>query len=162
METGLSQLNFWEELPCGIYSIKIDASSSDVRLAGGIKKHGWSNSILQQLIQWERHYVEPRGYDGENQEIKSPVVPTGPCLSGFSYRREPMNLVGFIGIGVGNSNALFLNQFIGPPKASVSRPAEIVLMALRDSVMRRTSLHTIFQVQYNSSAYLSVICYSIW
>lgn len=58
-----------------------------------------------------------------------------------------MILGGFIEIGFHSFNALFSSEFVGLPQASVLRPAEIVLRALRDSVMRRTTLHTFFQVQ---------------
>ncbi|KAK4779918.1 hypothetical protein SAY87_016024 [Trapa incisa] len=114
LELGLTQLNFWEELPCGIYSIKINTTYPDVHLYGGIKKHEWSNSMLKELILWERLYVEPIEGDSRKHDMKSTFVPAGPYLS-------------------------------EPPKASVLHPAEIVLSALRDSVMRRTSLNTFFQ-----------------
>jgi hypothetical protein len=35
----------------------------------------------------------------------------------------------------------------GPIQVSISGPAQTVLVALRESVMRRTSQHRIFQVQ---------------
>lgn len=56
---GMGKLNFWEELPCGIYSISMDGSRMDGWLVGELKKHKWTDSNLEELIQWERASVQP-------------------------------------------------------------------------------------------------------
>ncbi|XP_039172637.1 asparagine synthetase domain-containing protein 1 isoform X3 [Eucalyptus grandis] len=58
-ENGVNQQKYWEELTCGIYSMKIDASILNGRLVGEIKSHEWNNSMVKELIHWERTYVEP-------------------------------------------------------------------------------------------------------
>ncbi|KAF8021392.1 hypothetical protein BT93_G1739 [Corymbia citriodora subsp. variegata] len=99
-ENGANQRKYWEELTCGIYSMKIDASILNGHLVGEIKRHEWNNSMVKELINWERAYVEP------------------------------------------TAEELFLSQGFG--KAPPSVPAEKVLSALRESVLRRTS-HKFFQ-----------------
>ncbi|KAK9676051.1 hypothetical protein RND81_11G050500 [Saponaria officinalis] len=59
VENGASTLNFWEELPCGIYSLRIDGSKAGACLAGKIRKHEWMNSTLKDLTKWDRFLVEP-------------------------------------------------------------------------------------------------------
>ncbi|KAL3511036.1 hypothetical protein ACH5RR_030437 [Cinchona calisaya] len=56
---GMCKLNFWEELPCGIYSISMAASKMDGCVFGELKKHKWTDSNLEELIQWERASVQP-------------------------------------------------------------------------------------------------------
>ncbi|XP_030449428.1 uncharacterized protein LOC115671883 isoform X2 [Syzygium oleosum] len=99
-ENGVNQGKYWEELTCGIYSMKIDASILNGHLVGDIKRHEWNNSTVKKLIHWERTYVEPTAEE--------------------------------------------LNLSRGFGKASPSVPAEKVLTALRESVLRRTS-HKFFQ-----------------
>ena len=58
-ESRENALCYWEELPCGVYSIAIDASGADACLAGKVGKHEWVDSMLKDLIKWERKLVEP-------------------------------------------------------------------------------------------------------
>ncbi|XP_030547253.1 asparagine synthetase domain-containing protein 1 isoform X2 [Rhodamnia argentea] len=99
-ENGVNQQKYWEELTCGIYSVKIDASILNGCLIGDIRSHEWNNSMVKKLIHWERTHVEP------------------------------------------TAEELYLSQGFG--KASPSVPAETVLTALRESVLRRTC-HKFFQ-----------------
>lgn len=122
-ENGTTKLNFWEELPCGIYSISIDAPKLDGLFLGEVKKHEWTNAILEELIKWERTSVEPKP---EELHISSSKTLT---------RKHDSHSV--------NSDALPSKS--GPMQASNSVLAQTVLMALKESVMRRSSLHTIFQ-----------------
>ncbi|XP_071735562.1 uncharacterized protein [Rutidosis leptorrhynchoides] len=59
-ENGPSELNFWEELPCGVYSLSMDAS---VNLVGKVRKHDWTDPLLKELIKWKRTFVEPKPED---------------------------------------------------------------------------------------------------
>ncbi|KAL6294857.1 hypothetical protein ACE6H2_002999 [Prunus campanulata] len=59
-ENGTTKLSFWEELHCGIYSISIGAPKLDGLFLGEVKKHEWTNAILEELIKWERTSVEPK------------------------------------------------------------------------------------------------------
>lgn len=59
-ENGTTELSFWEELPCGIYSVSINAPDHDAVLVGKVKKHEWTNAMLEELIKWERTSVEPK------------------------------------------------------------------------------------------------------
>lgn len=58
---GVKKLNFWEELSCGIYSMSNVDSRMDGYPVGKVRKHSWTDSSLEQLIQWERTHVEPMG-----------------------------------------------------------------------------------------------------
>ncbi|EEF50737.1 asparagine synthetase, putative [Ricinus communis] len=55
--------NFWEELPCGVYSLSVATSTVNGCLAGEVKKHEWASSTLTELIKWERVSVEPKPQD---------------------------------------------------------------------------------------------------
>ncbi|KAJ8774710.1 hypothetical protein K2173_017156 [Erythroxylum novogranatense] len=92
-----ADVNFWEELSCGIYSLSFDTRKIHGWLTGQVKRHGWTNSTLMELIKWDRLSVEPQ-----------PVV--------FH-----------------------------------SSHSQNVLLALRKSVMLRTSFHTNFQAVKSES-----------
>ncbi|MCL7048435.1 hypothetical protein MKW94_003047 [Papaver nudicaule] len=92
-EDLVSDINFWEELSCGIYSICFNALETEECLIGEVEKHEWTDPLLNELIKWERSDVEPKG-----------IIPS-----------------------------------------SVSLPVQKVLNVLRESVMRRTILNTVFQ-----------------
>ncbi|KAJ7518956.1 hypothetical protein O6H91_20G016900 [Diphasiastrum complanatum] len=70
--------DYWEELPCGIYSVSMHNPSSlkvehfyecgiggprlpslSVGLTGTVKKYEWQDELLLKLIQWDRRLVEP-------------------------------------------------------------------------------------------------------
>ncbi|PWA72801.1 asparagine synthase family protein [Artemisia annua] len=59
-ENGPSELNFWEELPCGVYSLSMNASEN---LVGEVRRHNWTDPLLEELIKWERPFVEPKPED---------------------------------------------------------------------------------------------------
>lgn len=55
--------SFWEELSCGIYSLSMDTLKLDGYLVGNVKKHEWANTMLEELIVWERVSVKPKPED---------------------------------------------------------------------------------------------------
>ncbi|EPS66201.1 hypothetical protein M569_08576, partial [Genlisea aurea] len=57
--SGMVGVNYWEELPCGIYSTSISAAKARGSLIGEVKKHEWNDGELKKLISWERTLVEP-------------------------------------------------------------------------------------------------------
>ncbi|XP_024018287.1 asparagine synthetase domain-containing protein 1 isoform X1 [Morus notabilis] len=109
VENRINGRKFWEELPSGIYSMNVDAPSGDGFLVSDVRKHEWADSMLQELINWERACVEPRPEDLHTSRCKTLTVQQGPT------------------------------------QAPLLVAAETVLIALRESVRRRSSLHTIFQ-----------------
>ncbi|KAG2302009.1 hypothetical protein Bca52824_030660 [Brassica carinata] len=92
---------FWEELPCGVYSISFSVSESGLCIRGEVAKHEWRNTMWKELIEWERNLVVPRP---EDQSMSS-------SLSRLQEEKD---------------NAIS------------------VLAAIKESVRRRTSLHSIF------------------
>ncbi|XP_018478323.2 uncharacterized protein LOC108849272 [Raphanus sativus] len=102
-ENGDSIHRFWEELPCGVYSISFGVSESGLCIRGEITKHEWRNNMWKELIEWERSLVVPRP---EDLSISSIQEEKDNALSGFAQK---------------------------------------VLVVLKESVRRRTSLHSIFQ-----------------
>ncbi|XP_022149042.1 asparagine synthetase domain-containing protein 1 isoform X2 [Momordica charantia] len=122
-DNGTCEVSFWEELPCGIYSISFDAQSRDCCLVGAVKKHEWTNESLKELVEWKRTRIEPE-----------------PGNISASYLKD------FLSQHECNSGCLHnLQSISGSTEAPVSTPAEIVLDALRKSLIRRTSLYTVFQ-----------------
>lgn len=62
---GFSMFDYWEELPCGIYSCSIKVSIEDqydgsvYAYKGRLEEHGWEDAALVKMVAWERYYVEP-------------------------------------------------------------------------------------------------------
>ncbi|CAF2090534.1 unnamed protein product [Brassica napus] len=95
---------FWEELPCGVYSMSFGVSESGIR--GEVTKHEWRHNMWKELIEWERNLVVPRPEDLSMSSIQGEKDNALSTFSGF---------------------------------------AQTVLVVLKESVRRRTSLHSIFQ-----------------
>jgi len=90
-ENGINNLNFWEELPCGLYGISFDAPKLDGFLVGEGIKHEWRDAILKELLDWERTSVEPKPEDlyislckppREQHDVHSPSSNILPSKSG--------------------------------------------------------------------------------
>ncbi|XP_024989077.1 asparagine synthetase domain-containing protein 1 isoform X2 [Cynara cardunculus var. scolymus] len=62
-ENGPTEVKFWEELPCAVYSLSMSALKLDENLVGEVRRHNWTDPMLEELIKWERTYVEPRPED---------------------------------------------------------------------------------------------------
>lgn len=81
-ENGNSIHRFWEELPCGVYSISFGVSDPGLCVLGEVTKHEWRNTIWKELIEWERNFVVPRPEDlsklsfGRIQEEKDNALST--------------------------------------------------------------------------------------
>ncbi|WZZ01897.1 hypothetical protein YC2023_074225 [Brassica napus] len=108
-ENGDSIHRFWEELPCGVYSMSFGVSESGIR--GEVTKHEWRNNMWKELIEWERSLVVPR--------------PEDLSMSLIQEEKKDNALSTSSGLGLGY--------------------AQTVLVVLKESVRRRTSLHSIFQ-----------------
>ncbi|KAL0889558.1 hypothetical protein Bca101_013541 [Brassica carinata] len=108
-ENGDTIHRFWEELPCGVYSMSFGVSESGLCVRGEVTKREWRNNMWKELIEWERGLVVPRP---EDLSMSS--------LSGIQEEKD---------------NAL----------STFSGLAQTVLVVLKESVRRRTSLHSIFQ-----------------
>lgn len=123
VENGMSNLNFWEELSCGIYSISMESSKVDGCLLGEVKKHEWTSPMLKELIEWERTAVDPKPKDLYLYHFKIP----GEQNDMHSFQSDQ------------------LSSKLGSMQPSVPNLAQTVLIALKESVMRRTTLDRIFQ-----------------
>uniref|UniRef100_A0A0E0MNW8 Asparagine synthetase domain-containing protein n=1 Tax=Oryza punctata TaxID=4537 RepID=A0A0E0MNW8_ORYPU len=115
-----TNMSYWEELPCGIYSIQLkslEKSGMCMKEAcvSEVRRHDWINSSLDELIQWKR---------------KS-IVPTVDDLT--SHQNS-----------VGCLSQSFRNSTESDRNASYK-----VLIALRESVMLRTNLNRLFQDDLN-------------
>ncbi|CAI9096453.1 OLC1v1032607C1 [Oldenlandia corymbosa var. corymbosa] len=55
----LENLNYWEELPCGMYSLSVCVSRTNGYHACELKRHKWTDANLEELVQWERMSVHP-------------------------------------------------------------------------------------------------------
>ena len=76
-ENGTAGLGFWEELPCGICSMSLDARGFDGCLVAEVKKHEWTDATLKQLIIWERTCVEPGLEELHTSRCKTLMVQPG-------------------------------------------------------------------------------------
>ncbi|KAK7362451.1 hypothetical protein VNO77_04565 [Canavalia gladiata] len=120
---GIGCLNYWEELPCGIYSVHMDASNSSGYLIGEVKLHEYTNSMLNELIKWERISVEPSSEDLQTSCCKFSRKQHDTCLSSLEAVPSEIDSI----------------------QPSIPMPAHILLNAIKESVLRRTSLYTIYQ-----------------
>ncbi|KAL8533632.1 hypothetical protein ACS0TY_009869 [Phlomoides rotata] len=59
-EKDKCELNFWEELSCGVYSVSMSPCPPGGHLIGEVKKHEWTGLQLKELITWERTCIEPK------------------------------------------------------------------------------------------------------
>ncbi|XP_074309631.1 uncharacterized protein LOC141644086 [Silene latifolia] len=118
VEDRACTLHSWEELPCGVYSVSIDGSNTDACLIGRAVKHEWTNCMLKDLIKWDRMLVEPK--QGQSD-------PSNPLYSSLVAELVPASVN-------------------GTSRPSSITPAHVVLAALKKSIARRTTKHTIFKV----------------
>ncbi|KAL6573531.1 hypothetical protein OROHE_001990 [Orobanche hederae] len=116
---GKVELNFWEELSCGVYSISMSPIKTNGCLIGEIKKHEWTDSELKDLITWDRTFIEPKP---EHLSVcfRKVQIEQQDTFSDFESQ---------------------LRSIKSTPLATSHK----VLMALRESVMRRTALNRIYQ-----------------
>ncbi|XP_043718521.1 asparagine synthetase domain-containing protein 1 isoform X2 [Telopea speciosissima] len=129
-------LNFWEELPCGIYSICFDASKASGFLVGTARKHEWTDPGLQELIKWDRAFVKPQAEELKFGNLA--VVEQQSLINSTSLEGMPSELCSHHIIEQAKLNTGIIQH-------SVSLPAFKVLIALKESVMRRTAENRIFQ-----------------
>ncbi|RZB42122.1 Asparagine synthetase domain-containing protein 1 isoform B [Glycine soja] len=120
---GIGCLSYWEELPCGIYSVHVDASKTSGYLVGEVKIHEYTNSMLNELIKWERISVEPSSEDLHTFCHKLSL--------GQHAKHQP-------------SSEAVPNK-TGSIQPAIPMPAHILLNALKESVLRRTSMYTVYQ-----------------
>ncbi|KAG6493418.1 hypothetical protein ZIOFF_048401 [Zingiber officinale] len=117
--------SYWEELPCGIYSIHFKAFETSVNLeknlAGEVRKHNWIDTSLNKLVKWERTSIDPKmelfsskHHQGQPEQLALPSA----FLKGMNHARASSDIH---------------NHMPGDVQ-----PAEKVLSALRKSVRRRT------------------------
>ncbi|KAI3467239.1 hypothetical protein Pfo_023902 [Paulownia fortunei] len=118
-EKGKVELNFWEELSCGVYSISMSPIKLDGHIIGEVKKHEWTDSELKELMTWERTSIEPKP-ENLSVHLRKVEIMQQDMLSDFSSE---------------------LGSVLSTPLATSHK----VLMALRESVMRRTTLNKIYQ-----------------
>ncbi|KAK4263594.1 hypothetical protein QN277_028985 [Acacia crassicarpa] len=115
--------SYWEELSCGIYSVHVEVSSSNQGLIGEVRRHEYTNSMLKELIKWERISIEPKPEDLHASQYKS--------------SRKQHNV---------HSTPLEVSPYeTGSSRFSFSMPAHSLLKALKESVFRRSSLYNIYQ-----------------
>lgn len=80
----ISESSFWEELPCGVYSVSIQDLDTEKHLVGEVRNHDWTDPMLQELVKWERSSVAPvteilniSGYSSQDMQsarvVKMPV-----------------------------------------------------------------------------------------
>ncbi|XP_017223437.1 uncharacterized protein LOC108199924 isoform X2 [Daucus carota subsp. sativus] len=119
----ITELSFWEELPCGVYSLSIQALDTDKHLVSQVRNHDWTTVMLQELIKWERSSVAP-----VTEQINF------SALNIQSSQDMPSACLVNMPVEIGNMQAL-----------ESSSSAVAVLDALRKSVMRRTVLNHICQ-----------------
>ncbi|KAF7131758.1 hypothetical protein RHSIM_Rhsim09G0126700 [Rhododendron simsii] len=121
-ECGQGGSNFWEELPCGIYSVSVDDSKLDGNMVGEVERHEWTDPMLYELINWERMSVQPKPEELNISRMK------------FCSRQHDMPV-----------NSTNIPHELGLIEAPVLLPSEAVLITLREAVKRRSTINTMFK-----------------
>ncbi|GER31860.1 asparagine synthetase domain-containing protein [Striga asiatica] len=119
-ENGKVEVNFWEELPCGVYSISMSPIKTDAHVIGKVKKHEWTDSGLKDLVAWERTCIQPKSKNLNATSFRKTQTMEESTFSDFEFELESV-------------------------KSTLLAPSHKVLMALRESVMRRTTLNRVYQ-----------------
>ncbi|KAK6133906.1 hypothetical protein DH2020_032367 [Rehmannia glutinosa] len=118
-EKGKVELNFWEELSCGVYSISMSPMKMEGHVIGEVKKHEWTDSELKDLMTWERTSIEPSPENLSDCFRKVQILQQDMCFE-FSSK-------------------------LGSVQSTPLATSQKVLMALRESIMRRATLNRIYQ-----------------
>ncbi|KAE8779023.1 Asparagine synthetase domain-containing protein 1 [Hordeum vulgare] len=139
--SGHTKVSYWEELPCGIYSIHLkDLDNNATCMKEGcvveVRKHDWTDSSLHTLIRWERKLTVPT-VDGLISAMGSVDKGNHNLPSCFRSCREAED-------STGNG---FENRDV--PSDICLSPAHRVLIALRESVMLRTNVNILCQSDLN-------------
>ncbi|KAG0497134.1 hypothetical protein HPP92_001825 [Vanilla planifolia] len=114
---------YWEELPCGIYSIEFKLSSDNEHdvmggMFGEVRKHKRTNALLNKIVSWDRVLVDPKTEHAIPLQKEQLHLATN-CSTGACYHIVP--------------------------SAVLTEPAERVLFSLRKSVMKRATMSINFQ-----------------
>ncbi|ESW29826.1 hypothetical protein PHAVU_002G101900 [Phaseolus vulgaris] len=123
IRNGIGCLSYWEELPCGIYSLHVDVSKSGGYLVAEVKMHEYANCMLTELIKWDRISVEP-----SSEDLKT-------CCHKLSRGQR----------SIYQASSESVPNETDSVQSAVPVSAHILLDALKESVLRRTSLYTIYQ-----------------
>ncbi|KAG0501524.1 hypothetical protein HPP92_001596 [Vanilla planifolia] len=96
---------YWEELPCGIYSIEFKLSTDNEHgvmggLFGEVRKHKRTNALLNKIVSWDRVLVDPKTEHAIPLQKEQLHLATN-CSTGACYH-----------IGEFNSNKKKLNSLI--------------------------------------------------
>ncbi|RLN30468.1 asparagine synthetase domain-containing protein 1 [Panicum miliaceum] len=116
-----NKASYWEELPCGIYSIHM----KNIRKNGTCVKEGW---IVERKLTVPT--IEKSSIDGGNHDLSQNFVSSGES--------EENNKNGVTKIDLLSDSSLCSANCI-------TQSAHKVLVALRESVMLRTKMNTLFQ-----------------
>eukprot|EP00267_Zea_mays_P037411 XP_008674812.1 uncharacterized protein LOC100281484 isoform X1 [Zea mays] len=134
-----TKASYWEELPCGIYSMHMkDIGKHGACMKEGwiveVNTHKWMASSLNGLIKWERKLTVPTmeniPVDRGNHQLSQ----------SFISSREPEE-----NTNNGITKADFLSDSSLCDANCITQSAHRVLVALRESVMLRTKMNTLFQ-----------------
>lgn len=143
------RLSSWEELPCGIYSIDLKAQKAtkqciSEKLLGEVRKHEWGDPLLNELIKWERTSLDPRV---EFSTVGLPLQMeqlglSSEVLDGMDHDLADL---GELMVKQANFRSDIAGSLMTNLRPGYTQPAEKVLIALRESVMRRSTLDTFYQ-----------------
>lgn len=120
---GIAKIDFWEELPCGVYSFSIGAPGRGEDIIGEVLRHDWTDPKLKELITWERTSIQPKPEDlcASRQKVYS--------------RKEDSPL----------TPSILMEPKLAPTDCLLTSLPHRVMISLQESIMRRTALNTIYQ-----------------
>ncbi|KAL5725783.1 hypothetical protein ACHQM5_008888 [Ranunculus cassubicifolius] len=129
VENGSQDLDFWEELSCGIYSLTLNDSKLSRSLVGELRKYEWTNPALNELIRWERISVDCNSHEIDTVKLSAKRLQNIANATSSN--------------GIPSSTEVSLVN--GITTCEVSLPARKVLIALKESVRQRTIISPIIE-----------------
>ncbi|KAF5185350.1 Asparagine synthetase domain-containing protein [Thalictrum thalictroides] len=150
---GIPEHDFWEELSCGIYSLKFDKPKLVGCLVGEVRRHDWIDPELNELIKWERTYVECKSHEinslGVSVERAHHITNSTSTNRTSSKLGVQVNCTSEHGKLCADIPGSLLNG--ATIHQAVSLPAHRVLVALRESVARRSIINPILKATMGKS-----------
>ncbi|KAL9262580.1 Asparagine synthetase domain-containing protein [Drosera capensis] len=144
-EDGSISLSYWEELPCGVYSLTMggihiaeECIEANTYLHTKLRKHEWTNSTLQALIDWERKFVVPTH---EHLHSSGCLIPRG-LLQSLMFRPAKLALAAM-------RESVFRRSIHNSTFQEGSVPIAVLFSGGLDSMILAALLHECLSAKYD-------------
>lgn len=144
-EDGSINLSYWEELACGVYSLTMggihiaeECIEANTYLNTKLRKHEWTNSTLQELINWERKFVV---HTCEHLHSSGCLIPRG-LLQSSMFRPAELALAAM-------RESVFRRSIHNSTFQEGSVPIAVLFSGGLDSMILAALLHECLSAKYD-------------